>query len=177
MIHLKNFSLYTPDDSMNVSPFQKEKILWLKSEEDNDWYQCQRNFKPDTIKIIYDKDGVIRAFGVDVSAMFPVDMSVVEIESNSIPDIETLTSGSWMYSNGIKPVTLTDAEIILRAENKKAALMLDANKLITPLQDAVELNIASDKEKSLLLELKKYRVLLNRVDTSKPVWPEIPDVA
>ncbi|EAA1828556.1 hypothetical protein EYA31_07255 [Salmonella enterica subsp. enterica serovar Napoli] len=34
--------------------------------------------------------------------------------------------------------------------------------------------IATDDEKSQLAEWKKYRVLVNRVDTSSPIWPEIP---
>ncbi len=46
-----------------------------------------------------------------------------------------------------------------------------ANKKITPLVDAVELDIATNEEALLLKEWKKYRVMLNRVDTSKA--PEI----
>ncbi|EBX9481592.1 hypothetical protein DUA64_25650 [Salmonella enterica subsp. enterica serovar Abony] len=34
--------------------------------------------------------------------------------------------------------------------------------------------IATDDEKAKLAEWKKYRVLVNRVDTSSPIWPEIP---
>lgn len=42
---------------------------------------------------------------------------------------------------------------------------------IVPLQDAVDLEIATEEENSLLEAWKKYRVLLNRVDTS--VAPDI----
>ncbi|MEY5509334.1 tail fiber assembly protein, partial [Salmonella enterica subsp. enterica serovar Corvallis] len=45
---------------------------------------------------------------------------------------------------------------------------------IAPLQDAVDLGIATDDEKAQLGEWKKYRVLVNRVDTSNPDWPEQP---
>ncbi|EBL5814683.1 tail fiber assembly protein [Salmonella enterica subsp. enterica serovar Newport] len=34
--------------------------------------------------------------------------------------------------------------------------------------------IAADDEKALLDEWKKYRVWINRVDTSNPDWPEKP---
>ncbi|EES1498857.1 tail fiber assembly protein [Escherichia coli] len=37
---------------------------------------------------------------------------------------------------------------------------------IAPLQDAVDLEIATEEERSLLEAWNKYRVLLNRVDTS-----------
>ncbi len=49
---------------------------------------------------------------------------------------------------------------------------------IAPLQDAVDLEIATEEENSLLEARKKYRVLLNRVDTSTAPdieWPEEPD--
>ncbi|EFB3321859.1 tail fiber assembly protein [Escherichia coli] len=42
---------------------------------------------------------------------------------------------------------------------------------MAPLQDAVDLGIATEEESSLLAAWKKYRVLLNRVDTS--VAPDI----
>ncbi|MCY6826315.1 tail fiber assembly protein, partial [Escherichia coli] len=42
---------------------------------------------------------------------------------------------------------------------------------IAPLQDAADLEIATEEEISLLEAWKKYRVLLNRVDTS--VAPDI----
>ena len=47
-----------------------------------------------------------------------------------------------------------------------------------PLQDAADLEIATEEETSLLEAWKKYRVLLNRVDTSTAPdieWPEEPD--
>ncbi len=49
-----------------------------------------------------------------------------------------------------------------------------ASEKIVPLQDAVDLDIATDDEKAQLDEWKKYRVLVNRVDTSNPDWPEQP---
>lgn len=46
-----------------------------------------------------------------------------------------------------------------------------------PLQDAVDLEIATEEERSLLEAWNKYRVLLNRVDTSTAPdieWPANP---
>ena len=40
------------------------------------------------------------------------------------------------------------------------------SEYIAPLQDAVDLEIATEEERSLLEAWNKYRVLLNRVDTS-----------
>ncbi|HAX1725349.1 TPA: tail fiber assembly protein, partial [Escherichia coli] len=55
--------------------------------------------------------------------------------------------------------------------------MQAASEHIAPLQDAVELELATEEENSLLEAWKKYRVLLNRVDTSVAPdieWPTSP---
>ncbi|MDE7844887.1 tail fiber assembly protein, partial [Enterobacter hormaechei] len=67
-------------------------------------------------------------------------------------------------------------ELIAQAESKKSWLMQTANDAIAPLQDAVDLEIATEGETAALTEWKKYRVLLMRVDTAKPVWPPVPEV-
>ncbi|EGI4309893.1 TPA: tail fiber assembly protein, partial [Escherichia coli] len=66
---------------------------------------------------------------------------------------------------------------IREAEETKNSLMQAANEHIAPLQDAVDLEIATEEEASLLAAWKKYRVLLNRVDTSVAPdieWPAVP---
>ncbi|EJB9345845.1 tail fiber assembly protein, partial [Salmonella enterica] len=60
------------------------------------------------------------------------------------------------------------------AEGTKNRLLQMASEKIAPLQDAVDLGIATDDEKARLDEWKKYRVRANRVDTSNPDWPEQP---
>ncbi|HBT9229762.1 TPA: tail fiber assembly protein [Klebsiella pneumoniae] len=55
--------------------------------------------------------------------------------------------------------------------------MREANAKIAPLNDAIELGIQTEEEITKLAEWKKYRVALNRIDTSTApdiVWPEIP---
>ncbi|MBS9435963.1 tail fiber assembly protein [Photorhabdus noenieputensis] len=71
----------------------------------------------------------------------------------------------------------TKEEFIFIAENQKTQFISLANEKITPLSDAEELDIATDEEIRLLKEWKKYRVMLNRVDTStapKIDWPIAP---
>ncbi len=63
------------------------------------------------------------------------------------------------------------------AEVTKAALIKDASEQIAPLQDAVELDMATEAEKASFNAWRKYRVLLTRVDTSSAptiTWPEAP---
>lgn len=68
--------------------------------------------------------------------------------------------------------------LIAVAENLKAKLLKRAGEAIAPLQDAVDLGVATDAEAALLLGWKKYRVLLNRIDTRIAPdieWPVAPD--
>ncbi|EAA5306026.1 tail fiber assembly protein [Salmonella enterica] len=61
------------------------------------------------------------------------------------------------------------------AEGTKNRLLQIASEKIAPLQDAVDLGIATDDEKAQLDEWKKYRVLVNRVYTTNPDWPSPPN--
>lgn len=63
------------------------------------------------------------------------------------------------------------------AEGEKARKFTLANAEIAPLQDAQELGIATDQEVKKLAAWKKYRVMLNRIDTSSAPhidWPVAP---
>lgn len=66
-------------------------------------------------------------------------------------------------------------DLISQAEQQKANLIAEASQTISILQDAVDLDMATDEERTQLTTLKKYRVLLSRVDTSKAPdidWPK-----
>lgn len=63
------------------------------------------------------------------------------------------------------------------ADLQKTTLIQRAGENISPLQDAVDLGMATDEEKSRYDAWRKYRVLLTRVDTSLAPdisWPEPP---
>jgi len=88
----------------------------------------------------------------------------------------------WTYKDGdfIQPTTpaIPEEDLITQAEQKKYNLLLEATQKISILQDAVDLEMATEDEKILLNSLKKYRVLLNRIDTSKPgkiEWTKSPE--
>ncbi|WP_080080064.1 tail fiber assembly protein [Salmonella enterica] len=74
----------------------------------------------------------------------------------------------------VKDEAAETAARLREAEGTKSRLLQMASEKIAPLQDAVDLDIATDDEKAQLDEWKKYRVLVNRVDISKPDWPEQP---
>ncbi|AHF77563.1 Bacteriophage tail fiber assembly protein [Sodalis praecaptivus] len=72
----------------------------------------------------------------------------------------------------------TPEEARRSAEFMKQQLMDEATRDMAPLQDAIDLDIATETEKTALLAWKKYRVQLNRVDISTAPdidWPEEPE--
>ncbi|EAA0893017.1 tail fiber assembly protein [Salmonella enterica subsp. enterica serovar Senftenberg] len=80
----------------------------------------------------------------------------------------------WDGKAWVKDEAAETAARLREAEGTKSRLLQMASGKIAPLQDAVDLGIATDEEKSQLAEWKKYRVLVNRVDTSNPDWPDVP---
>ncbi|EED3335614.1 tail fiber assembly protein, partial [Salmonella enterica subsp. enterica] len=80
----------------------------------------------------------------------------------------------WDGKAWVKDEAAEKAAQLRQAEETKSRLLQMASEKIAPLQDAVDLNEATDKEKVSLLAWRKYRVLVNRVDISKPDWPEQP---
>ncbi|NIF35381.1 tail fiber assembly protein [Enterobacter sp. Tr-810] len=71
----------------------------------------------------------------------------------------------------------TTEELISQAEETRATLMASASAVILPLEDASELDIATEEEAETLLRWKRYRVMLSRLDISAAPsieWPELP---
>lgn len=76
--------------------------------------------------------------------------------------------------NAILNPAPTQEQIIATNEAIKSQLRAAADAEIAWRQDAVDAGIATDEETTALAEWKKYRVLLMRVDSAKPVWPTPP---
>lgn len=77
----------------------------------------------------------------------------------------------------IAPPPPTKEQLIEQAEAKKQRLMAEATVEMAPLQDADDIGEATDEELSQLKAWEKYRVTLNRVDTSLAPdidWPVKP---
>ncbi|HEF7268455.1 TPA: tail fiber assembly protein [Yersinia enterocolitica] len=69
----------------------------------------------------------------------------------------------------------TEEELQEQSAAKKSRLKQVADSEIDWRQDAVDAKIATAKETAELIEWKKYRVLLMRVDVSDPEWPVSPE--
>ncbi|HCM1957450.1 TPA: tail fiber assembly protein [Salmonella enterica subsp. houtenae serovar 43:z4,z23:-] len=82
----------------------------------------------------------------------------------------------WDGKAWVKDEAAETAARLREAEETKSRLLQMASGKIAPLQDAVDLGLAIDDEKAQLDEWRKYRVLVNRVDTSNPDWPDMPAI-
>ena len=77
MLYIKKFKTYEP--SSNAI----DGVLYLRSEDDKDWYEIQPQFSDNTLKVMFDDDGLVVSCSRDASSLFPVDCGVLEVESDT----------------------------------------------------------------------------------------------
>ncbi|WP_083764685.1 tail fiber assembly protein [Sodalis glossinidius] len=175
MKNIKNFKRYHPNSVDKKALERSIGAIFLISEDGQDWYECQKTFQPETMKIEYETNGVIRSMGYDISGFCPEGCSVAEV--SEWPE-EAAANRKWCFLNGqVVPRVYTADELMEQATHKRDYRLEQAAKIIAPLQDAVDLDMATDAEKVTLLAWKKYRVLLNRLDISSAPdidWPDPP---
>ncbi|HFX4488288.1 TPA: tail fiber assembly protein [Escherichia coli] len=175
MQHLKNIKSGNPKTKEQYQLTKNFDVIWLYTEDGKNWYEEVNNFQDDTIKIVYDENNIIVAITKDASTLNPEGYSVVEI-----PDIAANRraddSGKWMFKDGavVKRIYTAD-EQQQQAESQKAALLSEAESVIQPLERAVRLNMATDEERARLESWERYSVLVSRVDTANPEWPQKPE--
>ena len=177
MMHLKNITVGNAKTLEQYQLTRRVGVIWLFSEEGKNWYEEQKNFASDSLKVAYDGKGVIVCISTDVSAISPTGLSVVELP-NITANRRADNSGQWMYQDGkVVKRSYTDDELMTQAERTSAQLMAEANQKIAPLQAALDVGIATEDELAQLKEWKTYLVLLSRVDTSTAPdieWPPRP---
>lgn len=185
MQHIKNFRIV--DAPVHRLPLQHEidiGVIFLASEDGQDWYECQALFSDSTVKVMYDAGGVIcalvnkpvpqRGDVYAVSMLRPVDMPVVEMAVDDCP-ADCQADGTWRYTDGRIEKIPTD--YVAAAESNKTKLMVEANTAILLLERSVKLGMATEEEKAELEEWEKYSILLMRVDPRLAPdigWPEKP---
>lgn len=172
--NIKNFSRGEPVTVEQIE-LAKHNVLFLFSEDGQDWYESQKLFSADSIKFTYDNDRVIRSISKDVSMLWPENLSVAEVPdttANRRADIR----GEWIFDGDkIIPRTYTAEELKKQTEAKKQTLLAEAETVIAPLERAVRLGMATEDEIRRLDAWERYSVLLNRTDESTREWPPRPE--
>ncbi|HGE9809734.1 TPA: tail fiber assembly protein [Salmonella enterica subsp. enterica serovar Panama] len=188
---IKNFRLI--DAPVNRGKTQAEINIgayFLESEDGQDWYECQSLFSDDTAKIMYDPEGVIwgvvnqpvpqRSNTYAVSMLWPVNMSVAEIDAADCPD-DCRGDGSWLYRDGkVLPVPV---DYQAKAETTRQKLLDAANSAIADWRTELVLGEISDDDKASLTKWMAYIRALKTLDLSEAKdeatftairWPELP---
>ncbi|EBE3755479.1 tail fiber assembly protein [Salmonella enterica] len=162
--NIKNFRLI--DAPVNRDKTQAEINIgayFLESDDGQDWYECQSLFSDDTAKIMYDHEGVIwgvvnkpvpqRGNAYSVSMLWPVNMSVAEIDAADCPD-DCRGDGSWLYRDGrVLPVPV---DYQAKAETTRQKLLNDADNAIKDWRTELTLGIISDENKAALILWMNY---------------------
>ncbi|MQL46633.1 tail fiber assembly protein [Photorhabdus khanii] len=103
-------------------------------------------------------------------------------EIGELPDTLTFKKPDTDYDKWDGKEWVVDKDLlkacqIEEAKQQQVILLRQANETLSLLQDSLNLEVATEAERAALLEWKKYRVLLSRVDTSQAPdieWPEVP---
>lgn len=128
-------------------------------------------FYPVSLKVDYETAG---SWPVDAVSVADEDMLALQAGQSAGKQITANAEGYPVLTD---PKPLTPEQLQQQAKVQQSALMNAATDAIAPLQDAVDLDEATEEELLLLKEWKKYRVTLNRLDLSSAPeinWPAMP---
>jgi hypothetical protein len=175
----KNFTLGEPKTAEHLKLRNQHNTMFLYDENGTEWYGCQKDFSPDTIKFAFDDKGIIRSIADnnDVSTLWPVGFSVAEVldtTANRRADI----SGAWVFDGEsiVKRVYTAD-ELHAQAESRKEKLLAIANQKTQAWQTQLMLGMISEKDKKSLIAWMEFVQDVQAIDVrlgDKIIWPELP---
>ncbi|HGH9530650.1 TPA: tail fiber assembly protein [Yersinia enterocolitica] len=169
--HYKNLTI----SAQIYDPELSGTVIFHVDEEGRDWYELQKTFSEDTIKVGYNAQGVVCTVSEHVYAIAPTGLSIVEVES--LPENFVLEYGAYEYLNGEVVLRIpTEAEIAAAADERRKQLMSAISVELDTLEDIAASGTGTAQELNRLAVLKQYRIALMRLDITQP-WPELPDVA
>lgn len=178
------FIPYTPTDESLIQDalVLKENIgvniIFLQSTEGEDWYNAQKNFAEETLKIAFDEKNIIRTFSYDASALIPINLAVAEVSRDNVPvgfDLSQL----WTYNgNEIVPYIYTDEELLEQVKRKRDELLSAAQAKIVVTQAKMSLGRElSEEQITTLNEILDYIDKIESIEFSKysdVEWPSTP---
>ncbi|EPU9086285.1 tail fiber assembly protein [Enterobacter ludwigii] len=145
----------------------------INSESESYFYSASTGgFYPVSLKVDYETAG---SWPVDAVPVADEVMMALQAGHSAGKQISSNAEGYPVLTD---PKPLTPEQLQQQAKAQQSALMNAAGDAIAPLQDAVDLDEATEEELALLKEWKKYRVTLNRLDLSTApdiTWPVPPE--
>ncbi|WP_340619039.1 tail fiber assembly protein [Xenorhabdus entomophaga] len=170
MLNIKNFKEYKPEN-----PKFGENVIYLISDDGQDWYECQKKYREDTLKVEYYEDGTIVRTSKDVSRLCPYNASVLETEVDAELDINQC----YILNNKLvkKDAKILEKEAQLESARIKQSLISDAQKQMQMLHTKLLMGRISESERQKLNQWLDYVEVVEAVDISVRSdiqWPEQP---
>ncbi|KAE9674208.1 tail fiber assembly protein [Enterobacteriaceae bacterium TzEc077] len=160
MLHLKNITVGNPKTAEQYQMTKRHSIVWLFSEDGKNWYEEQKNFASDTIKVAYNERGRVVWVGKDVTGIEPTNVSIIEL-----PDITTnrriTAPGYWFYRND---EFVFDYK--LKAEDERDALLQQAGIMTSEWEKDLLLGLISNEDREKLKAYRIYAKSLQAMDFS-----------
>ncbi|HFD6683842.1 TPA: tail fiber assembly protein [Providencia alcalifaciens] len=175
---MKNISAGDPKTNKTYEVTHKEEVIWLFSEDGRDWYEEQKNFQAETLKVAYAENGQVVCVTEDISAINPNGLSVIEIDNNT-ENQQIDISGYWFFNDGRFVF-----DYVQKANDVRNRLVLDADAIIQSKGVDLFLGGVSEEELSRLRAWRCYvealRALVftsvtDRLSYEAIVWPTKPE--
>lgn len=167
MKHLKNFKQYETDEHPILGNVTGSALL-LKCDTGEDWYCCQCDFEPSSMKIVYDSRGVVVDYNTDVSKLVPWNCSVIEILMDDVPEDTELRSAYVISGDKLQKRKHSIDELKAIFEKNKQIRVDNAQQVIK----TIELMRKHDMghiDESLVTEWEKYFISLVMMTYQKGV--------
>lgn len=178
MLIFKNFTY-------SQGSFKGNPAAIFTDEDGNDWYQSQKKFKADSLKVAFDKSGLVVVASFDASTLAPANLSVAEIETKEIPQDFFVKSKRWQFNGyGIVTCPYTTEEVQQKAESQRQNLLTVANSITADWRTELQLETITDDDKASLIKWMAYIKAVKTIDLkgitneealNEIVWPVQPE--
>lgn len=148
-----------PDNALRIAPEFKDG--YIPCEKDGKWVLVEDNREK-------------KVYNIETKETFKIDY-IGEIKEGFtllVPFAYSKWDGEkWVLNEDEK-----NTHIIKQNKAKQNSLINEANDKIVVLQDTIDLGMQKNDEEARLIQWKKYRILLTRIDTSNVnvIFPEKP---
>ncbi|EFI9716751.1 tail fiber assembly protein [Escherichia coli] len=180
MLHLKNITAGNPKTAEQYQLTKQYDVTWLFSEDGKNWYEEQKNFASDTIKVAYNERGRVVWVGKDVTGIEPTNVSIIEL-----PDITAnrriTAPGYWFYRND---EFVFDYK--LKAEDERDALLQQASIMTSEWEKDLLLGLISDEDRERLkayriyaksLQAMDFNIITDKTSYNAIEWPVSPEAS
>ncbi|EFC9335463.1 tail fiber assembly protein [Escherichia coli] len=180
MLHLKNITAGNPKTAEQYQLTKQYDVTWLFSEDGKNWYEEQKNFASDTIKVAYNERGRVVWVGKDVTGIEPTNVSIIEL-----PDITAnrriTAPGYWFYRND---EFVFDYK--LKAEDERDALLKQVSIMTSEWEKDLLLGLISDEDREKLkayriyaksLQAMDFNIITDKTSYNAIEWPVSPEAS